>query len=83
MRPKLEAVHIAEAKGLSAATNGDLARPKILKESEDLLCRFDALDANIETWVGQVETASKEVKEFQVRNMNKPKTNKLAKIITV
>ena len=52
--------------GLHAAVNGDSAKPKILRESEDLLSRFDTLDANIDTWVGQVESASKQVKDFQV-----------------
>ena len=47
-------------------TNGVTAKPKIVKESEDLLSRFDALDVNIDTWVGQVESASKQVKDFQV-----------------
>ena len=66
LRPKLEAVRSSEVHGLHAAVNGDSAKPKILRESEDLLSRFDTLDANIDTWVGQVESASKQVKDFQV-----------------
>ena len=66
LRPKLEAVRSSEVQGLHAAVNGDSAKPKILRESEDLLSRFDTLDANIDTWVGQVESASKQVRDFQV-----------------
>ena len=65
LRPKLEAVHVAELNG-EPTSNGVPAKTKIVKESEDLLQRFDALDMNIDTWVGQVESASKQVKDFQV-----------------
>lgn len=41
-----------------------------MRDSEELLSRFDALDANIDSWVGQMETASKQVKEFQVGNLS-------------
>lgn len=67
LRPKLEAVHVAEVNG-HPATNGVLDKSKIVKESEELLTRFDALDMNIDTWVEQVESASKQVKGFQVQS---------------
>lgn len=67
MRPRLEAVRSSEVRTTMASANGDSAKPRILRESEDLLSRFDALDANIDSWVGRVESASKQVKDFQVK----------------
>lgn len=46
--------------------NGSENQPEITQESEQLLSRFDVLDANIDTWVEQVESANKQVKDFQV-----------------
>ena len=63
LRPRLEAVR--------PPVNGHGAeKPRIVRDSEELLSRFDALDANIDSWVGQMETASKQVKEFQVGNLS-------------
>ena len=61
----MEAVRSSEVNG-HPVTNGDSSKPRVLRESEDLLTRFDVLDANIDSWVGKVESASKQVKDFQV-----------------
>jgi len=65
LRPQLEAVRGRGVNGHSAAT-GDSTKPKIQRESEELLSRFDTLDSKIDSRVGQVEAASKQVKDFQV-----------------
>lgn len=66
LRPKVEAFKSTNGRSLA---NGSENKPEITQESEQLLTRFDTLDANIDTWVEQVETANKQVKEFQVSSI--------------
>lgn len=65
LRPKLESFKSVNDDSPDSV-RGYEGRPRIMQESEQLISRFDALDANIDTWVSQMESAAKQVKDFQV-----------------